>query len=163
MKNKKKKVKEKDENVIEETVDTQENEEELAPNRFDEFVDGVIEKKDSVKPKGKKTIVLALVSIILFALTFALQSIYTNYLAPVGENEIVNWMFVTGSKNADVANAETYNQASKDNRMRKPVFDRYVHTVYNIDSSKDERVLSVITEYAPVKNTLSYQEIYNNG
>ena len=68
MKNKKKKVKEKDENVIEKTVDTQENEEELAPNRFDEFVDGVIEKKDSVKPKGKKTIVLALVSIILFAL-----------------------------------------------------------------------------------------------
>lgn len=163
MKNKKKKVKEKDENVIEETVDTQENEEELAPNRFDEFVDGVIEKKDSVKPKGKKTIVLALVSIILFALTFALQSIYTNYLAPVGENEIVNWMFVTGSKNADVANAETYNQASKDNRIRKPIFDRYVHTVYNIDSSKDERVLSVITEYAPVKITLNDQEIYNNG
>ena len=163
MKNKKKKVKEKDKNVIEETVDTQENEEELAPNRFDEFVDGVIEKKDSVKPKGKKTIVLALVSIILFALTFALQSIYTNYLAPVGENEIVNWMFVTGSKNADVANAETYNQASKDNRIRKPIFDRYVHTVYNIDSSKDERVLSVITEYAPVKITLNDQEIYNNG
>lgn len=163
MKNKKKKVKEKDENVIEETVDTQESEEELAPNRFDEFVDGVIEKKDSVKPKGKKTIVLALVSIILFALTFALQSIYTNYLAPVGENEIVNWMFVTGSKNADVANAETYNQASKDNRIRKPIFDRYVHTVYNIDSSKDERVLSVITEYAPVKITLNDQEIYNNG
>ncbi len=163
MKNKKKKAEEKAKNVVEEAVETQENEEELAPNRFDKFVDDVIKKKESVNPKGKKTIILALVSIILFALTFALQSIYTNYLAPVGENEIVNWMFVTGSKNADVANAETYNQASKDNRIRKPIFDRYVHTVYNIDSSKDERVLSVITEYAPVKITLNDQEIYNNG
>ncbi len=162
MKNKKKKE-DKTENAVEEIAQTQDDGEELEPNRFDEFVDGIIEKKDNVKPKGKKTIVLALVSIILFALTFALQTVYTNYLAPVGENEIVNWMFVTGKSNKDVANAETFNQASKDNKIRKPIFDRYVHTVYNIDSSKDERVLSVITEYAPVKITLNDQEIYNNG
>lgn len=162
MKNKKKKEN-KTEEAVEEIVDTQDDGEELEPNRFDEFVDGIIEKKDNVKPKGKKTIVLALVSIMLFVLTFALQTVYTNYLAPIGENEIVNWMFVTGNSNKKVTNAETYNQASKDNKIRKPIFDRYVHTVYNIDSSKEERVLSVVTEYAPVKITLNDQEIYNNG
>lgn len=162
MKKSKKKTESEKEEIIENAV-PQTDEEELEPNRFDEFVDGIIEKKDSIKPKGKKTIVLTLVSVILFVATFALQFVYTGYLAPVGENEITNWMFLTGTTEKEVLTADEFNQASKDNKISKPIFDKYVHTVYNLDSSKDERVLSVVTEYAPVKILLNDKEIYNNG
>lgn len=120
-------------------------------------------EKERLNPAIKRTAILFVASLLVFVLSFGCEYIFTNIIKPHNDTEIINWLFVTGKSDEAVNNAETYNQAEKSNLISKPLGDRYVHCVYNLDESSQIRTLKLVTEHSPIKVILDGDTIFDNG
>lgn len=159
-KNKKLKHNKKSESSNEEDNETDVNSDEVAVGLL---ADGIKKSKNRITPSVKRTVILFVISIAALLATFGCQHLFSDTLKSADETEIVNWMFVTGKSDAAVNNASTYNQAEKSNLISKPLGDKYVHCIYNIDGSSNQRILRLVTQNSPLKVVVDGEEIFNNG
>lgn len=134
-----------------------------AENDANETDDDTENESGKKNPGMAKALLMFVISVGIFLATLGCQYLFSDVLQPQDKTEIINWMFVTGSSDAAVANAETFNQAEKSHLISKPRGDQYVRCIYNIAPSSEPMILKLVTDHSPVKVLVDGKEIYNNG